>query len=270
MSKGPRSVELSLEIEAPPERVWRALSEAQQILRWFAPEARVNPGVGGSVWMSWGGGWEGESRIEIWDPPRRLRTVSETPPYDADGKPVASAAPLPIAVDYVLEGGGGVTRLRLTHSGFGPGAERDDEVDGVARGWAFELRSLRHYLTRHFGRERRFAWVRATSPLPATEAWHVLAQRYLLGFSAAGLREGEPYALRTSAGDAITGRVQVVLPQGFAGTADGFGDGLYRVWVDSAGGQRMIQVWLSAWDAPAAAVDAFRDRTSATMGELFP
>jgi hypothetical protein len=45
---------------------------------------------------------------------------------------------------------------------------------------------------------------------------------------------------------------------------------LFRAWVDSAAGRRMIQVWLSAWDAPAAAVDAFRDRTSATIGKLFP
>jgi hypothetical protein len=230
----------------------------------------VTPGLGGSIWLSWAGEWEGDSRIEIWDPPRRPRSVSQLPPFDAEGKPLQGPAPQPIAVDYVLEGQGGVTRLRLTHSGFGPGAEWDDEVEGVTRGWAFELRSLRHYLTRHHGRPRHVAWVRATSPLSSAEAWERLAQGYLGGFRADGRSEGDAYDLRTAAGDSIGGRVQAVLPGGFAGTAEAFGDGLFRAWVDSAAGRRLVQVWLSAWDAPASAVEAFRERTSAAIQALFP
>lgn len=265
-----RSVEVSVEIDAAPEVVWKALSEAEEIVRWFATDARVTPGEGGRVWISWGGDWTGESRIEVWDPPRRLRTVSETPPYDADGKPSTTATPLPIAVDYVLEATGGATRLRLVHSGFGPGAEWDDEVDGVHRGWGFELRSLRHYLTRHRGRPRQVAWARATSDRTAAECWDMLAGRYLQGFATDGLREGDPYELRTSAGDRVRGRVQAAVPGGFAGTAEAFGDGLFRVWVDRAAGRSMIQVWLSAWNAPAGEVDRFRARTVDAIATLFP
>jgi hypothetical protein len=51
----------------------------------------VTPGLGGSIWLSWAGEWEGDSRIEIWDPPRRPRSVSQLPPFDAEGKPLQGA-----------------------------------------------------------------------------------------------------------------------------------------------------------------------------------
>jgi uncharacterized protein YndB with AHSA1/START domain len=67
--------------------VWRALTEAEELTRHFPLEARVTPGVGGSIWISWGGAWNGELRIEIWDPPSRLR-LTEAPraAFDVDGK----------------------------------------------------------------------------------------------------------------------------------------------------------------------------------------
>ena len=48
--------------------------------------------------------------------------------------------------------------MRLVHSGFGAGAEWDDEFDSISNGWKFERRGLRHYLQRHFGKDRRVAW----------------------------------------------------------------------------------------------------------------
>jgi uncharacterized protein YndB with AHSA1/START domain len=39
MSDATRSVDVSLEIEAPPEAVWRALTEAQELTRRVATEA---------------------------------------------------------------------------------------------------------------------------------------------------------------------------------------------------------------------------------------
>ena len=44
-----------------------------------------------------------------------------------------------------------MTTLRLVHSGFGPGADFDEEYDGISQGWPVELRSLRHYLENHAG-----------------------------------------------------------------------------------------------------------------------
>ena len=73
--KATRAVEMEVEIAAAPDMVWKAISEGDEIRRWFAPEARVTPGVGGVIWLSWGGGVEGEGAIDIWEPGRRLRWI---------------------------------------------------------------------------------------------------------------------------------------------------------------------------------------------------
>jgi uncharacterized protein YndB with AHSA1/START domain len=93
--QGPRSISRSVTISAPPSAVWRALTDAEELRRWFPVDARVMPEVGGTVWMSWGPGCEGESRIEIWEPERHLRLVEPTAGPDT--------SPVPIVVDYHLE-----------------------------------------------------------------------------------------------------------------------------------------------------------------------
>ncbi len=48
-----RSVERTIEIDAPVRDVWRALTDADELMRWFPLEARAEPGEGGSIWMRW-------------------------------------------------------------------------------------------------------------------------------------------------------------------------------------------------------------------------
>jgi hypothetical protein len=52
-----------IEIHATPDRFFRAITEAEQIVRWFAPVAKVEPGVSGTYFVSWGPGMEGTSQI---------------------------------------------------------------------------------------------------------------------------------------------------------------------------------------------------------------
>ena len=69
-----RAVEREIEIDAPLAAVWKALTDAEELTRWFPLNAGVTPGVGGSVWMSWTD-TEGEGApIEVWEPERHLRT----------------------------------------------------------------------------------------------------------------------------------------------------------------------------------------------------
>lgn len=175
-------------------------------------------------------------------------------------RPTAAGAPLPIALDFHLEGRGRRTVLRLVHSGFGAGAEWDDEVDGVSRGWAFELHSLRHYVTRHMGRPCRAAWSHATTDLPVAEVWARLLAGVVREGRLEGLTEGDRYRAVAATGDVLSGGVVLsIAPYVFAGTAEVFGDGLFRLAVDKAGGRTLAQVWLSAWTADEACVDAFRE-----------
>ena len=78
-----RAVETELTVDAPAEAVWKAVADAEELVRWFPAQAEVSPGEGGSVRLAWDGNWASESRIEIWEPPRRLRTVTEQRPFGA-------------------------------------------------------------------------------------------------------------------------------------------------------------------------------------------
>ena len=68
-----RIIDQSIEVKAPAHIVWQALTDAEQLTRWFPPVARVEPGAGGSIFASWGDGVEGTALIEVWEPNRALR-----------------------------------------------------------------------------------------------------------------------------------------------------------------------------------------------------
>ena len=169
-----RAFRMSLDLDASPEDVWRALTEEAELVRWFPTAARVAPGEGGTMLWSWGQGEDWETRIDAWEPGRRLRLVQEDArPYDTQGRPLPAGEvePARIAVEFTLETVQGRTRLRLVHSGFGHGAAWDAEVEGITEGWQAELRSLRHYLRRHRGRNRKAARGLVQTAVPRETAW---------------------------------------------------------------------------------------------------
>jgi len=121
----------------PSRRSGTSLTRTEELVRWFPLEAGENPD--GSLWMSWGDGFRFEGRAAESDPPHRIRFVyhPSTRPHPARLEPEDFAE---IAIEYVLESDGGTTRLRLVHSGFGAGAEWDDQFEGTRTGWEVELR----------------------------------------------------------------------------------------------------------------------------------
>ncbi|HUG39254.1 MAG TPA: SRPBCC domain-containing protein [Longimicrobiales bacterium] len=163
--EGTRSASGEVEIDAPVERVWRALTEARELERWFPLEARVSPGKDGSIWMSWKNEYAGESRILEWDPPHRL--VTSWGWHEEDAAPAQRT-------EYVLEERGGRTVVRVTTSGFPTDASWDGWVEGTVRGWRFELASLKRYLERHEGTDRTVVYLRRRVALPPEEAWRRL------------------------------------------------------------------------------------------------
>jgi uncharacterized protein YndB with AHSA1/START domain len=266
---GTRAYEKRIEINAPVEAVWKALTDASELTRWFPPDARVTPEVGGSLWWSWGKEFEWESRIEIWEPNRHLRATYTSPPTSGKGTGEA----LPLVMDFYLEAQGGKTVLRLVHSGFGAGADWDAEYDGVRRGWEVELRSLRHYLENHRGRPRLVAWVRRRTDIPHAEAWKRFSsgQGLLRDGSLDGLREGDRYAISAATGDRFEGVVLFLgPPQDFSGTVETLNNALIRVHLEELLGVRHLWVWLAVYDLPQKEVDAFRDRWQTLLETLFP
>ena len=58
-----KKVVAEVTIDADAETVWRAISEGEEIKRWFTIDARVTPGAGGAIWMSFGEGMDWETPI---------------------------------------------------------------------------------------------------------------------------------------------------------------------------------------------------------------
>jgi uncharacterized protein YndB with AHSA1/START domain len=83
-----RAFRTAIDIDASPEQVWQALTEAEELVRWFSTAARVEPGKGGTMLWSWGYGEDWQTRIDAWEPGRLLRLVQEDArPYDTQGRP---------------------------------------------------------------------------------------------------------------------------------------------------------------------------------------
>ncbi len=231
-SEEQRILDVSIEVDAPASAVWRALTEADELTRWFPPMARVVPGVGGSIFLSWGEGVEGTATIEIWEPNRKLRVVEG-----------------PMAIDYLIEARGEATVLRIVHSGFGADASFDDQYDATLGGWSYFLYNLKHYLERHRGQPRHMISVRL--PLTGTreEAWPDLIGEGGLQLSMPGTEPGSPYRMRLG-NRTYSGSIIAVRPaRSFAGTVSELNDGLLFVELESGGERWHCGLWLSVYGA---------------------
>ena len=138
-----RSHETIIDLKATPEEVFRALTDPEQIVKWFVPGARVEPRVGGEYVKVWGPGMESTSTISAWEPGKHFGTQSERSKTYGHKGPVDTGV-VQMCVDYHIESlGGGITRLRLVQSGFGPEAAWDDEFTDTKSGWADFLKKLK-------------------------------------------------------------------------------------------------------------------------------
>lgn len=274
MSEQTRAFRMALDIEASPEVVWRALTEAEELVRWFPTGARVTPGEGGTMLWSWGEGWDWETRIDAWEPGRLLRLVQEDArPYDSEGRmlPPGEAQPARIAIEFTLETHQGKTRVRMVHSGFGEGAAWDDELEGITEGWQAELRSLRHYLERHRGKNRLIELAWRTTTLSRDEAWDRLVGAGGFRLIPAEPQTGMPYEVEVPGGRRFSGEVQLSLPrQTVAGTVRELDDGWLRLltWAVPGGG---TGVWagLATYSGDGQEVREFRTRAEEVLGRLF-
>lgn len=237
-----RTAEGRIEIDAPAERVWRALTEAAELERWFPLEAKVEAGEGGRIWMSWGNEFGEWSEIQAWDPPRYLRTS-----WAFGGGAVQ-------VTEYRLEEEGGRTAVRVVTSGFPEDASWDDMVEGTRLGWLFELHQLKHYVERHGGEDRRAAYIRRRVSLPRPEAWERLMAGIDESAVAAEVFDRSP-------------------PWQLAGIVKQPADGLIRLTIDPSHDEpdrRDVTVWLCGWGESAGALEEVASRWRAELAGLFP
>jgi uncharacterized protein YndB with AHSA1/START domain len=260
-----RAFETSLDIDASRDDVWRALTEAEELMRWFPLEARVTPGPGGSMHWSWGEGWSWETRIDAWEPGRLLRLVQD------DYRPSDEVATSRVAMEFTLETHAGKTRLRLVHSGFGRGAAWDHELDSISEGWPSELRSLRLYLQRHRGRARHVGRALLSLAVPPQAAWAKLVGPEGLRLSPAEPQPGAAFEVVAPTGERLRGTVEACLPrQSLTGTVRELDDALLRLtaW-RGPDGKTNVWVWLAAYTGDPQRVRAFQQKAQDLLGRLF-
>lgn len=253
-----RAVDLTIEIDASPDDVWKAITDADELIRWFPPIASVEPGEGGHVMVSWGGGSEWKSSIVTWEPGRHLRLEDELPEGAEEGA-------VGVALDYFLEGEGGTTVVRLVNSGFSAADDWDDFYHMLENGWTFFLWNLKHYLERHPGTPRTMISVRQWVTGSREEVWDGL-------FGANGLgpapREGDPF--RFDLGDVVLSGTAVLSdrPWGFAAKVDSLNDGILHVELEGSGERWKLGVWLSAYGVDESRTDAARKALESRLGAL--
>lgn len=148
MTEDQRAIELEIELPGTPQEVWRAIATGPGISSWYVPHT-VEEREGGAALASFGDAPEMQiaGRVAAWDPPHRVV-------FDG-GEGVDG-----LAFEWLVEARDGATCIvRLVNTGFGSGAEWDDQYDGMAEGWKFFLLNLKLHMT-------HFAGQTATSMLP--------------------------------------------------------------------------------------------------------
>jgi uncharacterized protein YndB with AHSA1/START domain len=132
----PDELRKEIELAAPRERVWSAITEPEELVRWFPTEfAEVDLRPGGAVRFGWTEGEHvDEGVIDEVEPLSRLvfrwRDEGTDRPYTR--------------VEITLEERDRGTRLVLVETGF---AQFDvDTWEGNDKGWTSELDELRVYL----------------------------------------------------------------------------------------------------------------------------
>ena len=112
-------IERTIELAAPPERVWKALTTPAEIAAWFrvSIEGPLAPGI--EVWMTVTGSKHGGKRFRVkvveMDPPRRF--AWEWHPGAIDPNVDYSREPR-TRVTFTLEPTPSGTRLTLSETGF--------------------------------------------------------------------------------------------------------------------------------------------------------
>jgi uncharacterized protein YndB with AHSA1/START domain len=112
---GTETVVAECDLDAPPETVWRALTEPALLAAWLLPND-IRPEVGHRFTLQAPPGDGGDIRCEVEaaDPPRLLRFTwrSDDRAHDSAGRPLESTVTVVLA--RIASGG---THLRLVHSG---------------------------------------------------------------------------------------------------------------------------------------------------------
>jgi uncharacterized protein YndB with AHSA1/START domain len=142
-------IDRTVTIDASPERIWRALTKAEELSAWFQVRIEGDLAPGAEAWMTsvhpQHAGQRFRVRIVAMDPPRQL--VWQWHPGEVDPNVDYSREPF-TTVTFTLEPSGGGTRLSMSETGFDgiALARRAKVYRDNSEGWAEVLVWLQQYV----------------------------------------------------------------------------------------------------------------------------
>ncbi len=238
-----RQLKKQIEVSAPISEVWKSLTDAAELVKWFAMDARVTPGVGGKIYLSWGPACEGEAEIIAWEP----------------GKRFAWKEPFAV-IEFILEARGEKTLVRLVQSGFLGNEDWENEwFESTDHGWDFMLLGLKYTLEKHRGESRQVAWPRISSAYAREETFRrLLTPGSLFANGADSLLTGRPFHLTASDSLKYSGTTEFVrVNRGVCVSIRELNDALLWITIEGPPGKIEAQMWLSAFGLPQAQLDDF-------------
>ena len=145
-------IDRTIEVNAPPERVWRVLTSARDLATWFRVTVEGDIAPGAEIWMtSLMPGFEGQRfavRITEMTPPRRFawqwHPGAVDPGVDYSREPWTT-------VTFTLEPSGKGTRLSVSETGFTAIslARRAKVYADNNQGWAEVIVWIQEYAEAH-------------------------------------------------------------------------------------------------------------------------
>jgi uncharacterized protein YndB with AHSA1/START domain len=137
-------IEREIIINAPQQRVWEVLTQADHISGWFGDATEVDLRPGGGMVFTWEKYGSHQARVERVEPPRFFSYRWARRPGD---QPAEGNSTL---VEFTLSTDSAGTRLRVIESGFASlnvsEGEKGTAVKENIEGWISELGELRQYL----------------------------------------------------------------------------------------------------------------------------
>jgi uncharacterized protein YndB with AHSA1/START domain len=119
-----RGVRHERRYDAPPEEVWAALTEPEQVRNWLA-EMTIEPRRGGRITFAWDSGPTDHGVVRVFDPPKIFEYTWEK----------GEREPSLIRFELVADGDG--TILTLDHSKIGV-----DSAASIGAGWHMHLDAM--------------------------------------------------------------------------------------------------------------------------------
>jgi uncharacterized protein YndB with AHSA1/START domain len=140
---GVRAVDHQYRIRAPPDVVFRAITDPNWLTRWLCDTAKLTPRKGGSYTLGWKDGPTHRGVLVDFEPGRRIAFAWAWPGVALAGT----------VLSFSVELADGGALLRVHHSGFPRREAWTDLYGGAEWGWAYFAMNLKSVLEQ--GRDLR-------------------------------------------------------------------------------------------------------------------